>query len=224
MKLPIELKSKYLFILSFVVVILVNLLILYRVYDNRTSTPDSVVTLTQRELSLLPYTKPHRDGKYEHNKRRFLNINWRVYNEKGYYYKSPEWLDSDKLKELGFDTDRYIKNDQMIIPRDAYIVLEINSSLHNKDMLSIEKNLADKKEIFKIVSHDVTKKEIEYIQNELNREKNQSSRLYAIDAGLDRYILRNKYPQRDRYIILKGVINAQYSYIKKKKDKLTGYR
>ena len=191
MKLSIKLESKHLFIFSFLLVVVVNLLILYRVYDNRTSTPDSVVTLTQRELS-LPYSKFYEDGGYEHNKIRFFHINWRIYSTNGYYFNSPTCLDSDKLKELGFDIDRYMKNDQISIPRDAYVVLEVNSSLY--------------------------KKEIGIIGNHY-----QSSRLYVIDAGIDRYELRDKFPQRDKYIILKGVINTQYTYTEKKKDGIKGY-
>ena len=217
MKKFVKLEPKHLFIFSFVLVIVVNLLILYRVYDNRTSSADSIVTLTQRELP-LSRTRLYREGKYEHNKRQFFRLDWRAYDKKGYYknyyYRSPDWLDNHKLEELGFDLDRYTPDSGYSVPRDAYIVLEVNSSMYRKHIESIEKKLATQKEIYKNSKQKMTKQEIEYIHDELDRETNMSSRLYAIDAGVDRYDLRDKYPDRGEYIILKGSIDISYQYKK----------
>jgi hypothetical protein len=42
--------------------------------------------------------------------------------------------------------------------------------------------------------------------DELAREENSNSRLFVIDAGLDARLLREKYPDRSRFLLLRGTV------------------
>jgi hypothetical protein len=46
-------------------------------------------------------------------------------------------------------------------------------------------------------------------QDQMEREEVLGSRLFAIDAGLDRAALRAKYPDRSRFLILKATVRPQ---------------
>jgi hypothetical protein len=59
-------------------------------------------------------------------------------------------------------------------------------------------------------------------QEQLMREENLNSRLFAIDAGLDREALRARYPDRGRYLILKATLRPVL-VTHDKKRRVTGY-
>lgn len=55
-------------------------------------------------------------------------------------------------------------------------------------------------------------------EKRLKRERITGSRLFAIDAGLDPKKLREKYGDRTRFIITKGLVKARYNYKNKRKE------
>ena len=59
-------------------------------------------------------------------------------------------------------------------------------------------------------------------QDQFKREETANSRLFAIDAGLDRAALRARYSDRSRYLILKGTLRPRL-VTHEKKTRLTGY-
>ena len=56
----------------------------------------------------------------------------------------------------------------------------------------------------------------------MKREENVNSRLFAIDAGLDRAALRAKYPDRGRYLIVKATLRPR-TVMRDKQTRIGGY-
>jgi hypothetical protein len=102
-------------------VIVANLAALSGVWFNRTGQPDAVVTLTERELPLMP--------RGDDDSGVALKLTWR--SEDG----GDSWLDRDKLDELGFDIphsgiDRYISQ-----YRKLFAVLEYREGCDEPEKL-----------------------------------------------------------------------------------------
>jgi hypothetical protein len=49
-------------------------------------------------------------------------------------------------------------------------------------------------------------------QESLQHELTESSRLFAIDAGLNAAALRARYPDRQRYVLIKGRVSGAWSH------------
>ncbi len=210
------LSSRRLFILSFAIIILTNIVVLSFVLSNRYGEPDAHITLTERELSLRHKT-------YKENSGLSLSINWRSLpkekSDDDYYYdrwRTPSWLNQKKLRELGFNIDYYLnlaKSDyhyKRVLPKEIYIVLEYNGVLY-KESFRRTKIISRKRE-------DLSKYEADEI---LNRVVNRS-RLFTIDAGLDHHKLRKKYQDRSRFIISKGLVRMNYWRDNSKGEKIHG--
>ena len=124
-------KSQHLFILGFTIIILANIILLSEVAYNRSGEPVSLITLTERELSIPSFKTSFQ----KENSGIALSLSWRSLTEEGgsnnYYAKrTPIWLDSKKLEELGFDLEnlpRYNtkkKNKSILDSKEVFIVLE----------------------------------------------------------------------------------------------------
>ncbi len=87
---------------------LTNAIALGGVWWNRSSTPESALTLSERELGL-----PWRSLRLMENSGLALNLNWRVAGRQAGEFAggqmvnggTPEWLDAAKMAALGFPVD-----------------------------------------------------------------------------------------------------------------------
>lgn len=178
----------------------VNAIALGGVAYNRSGDPDSVLRLSERELR-APYV--WRGSK--ENSGLALRLQWRVLpndaQNKGYgwggfsYGGTPDWLDEAKMAALGFDIDpqaRYGAAGQL--PRDVLLVLEFNADAYQAALARARNHEADTKEGPK----------------RLKEEQEDSSRLFVIDAGLDRQALRSRYADRSRYAIVSGQVRPAW--------------
>lgn len=115
-------------------IVLTNAVVLGGVWWNRSATPESAPTLSQRELGL-----PMRSLRPMENSGLALNLNWRVADrETGEFADgptfnggTPEWLDGARTQALGFTVDditsdserrRYTRQQ----PREVIFVLEFD--------------------------------------------------------------------------------------------------
>ncbi len=91
-----------------------------------------------------------------------------------------------------------------------------------KESLKSAEAVLTKKEALYNANKDDKKKQRDYenAKNELAREQISHSRLFAIDAGLDYERLRQKYPDKTDYLIVKGVVGLA---IEHKEKILYGY-
>jgi len=196
-------------------IVLTNAVALAGAAFNRSGEPQGTLRLTERELS-VPYV--WRSKKEDSGLT--LQLHWRslpserhdsigygnVYDEAG---SQPEWLDARKMVALGFaaqapsdvhpvnGTSRYLQQ----LPREAFIVLELDGPAYQESMRRAEQEAAALEASIKARGPGSPRA--------LERSSPPSelrSRLFAVDAGLDRDALRSKYPDRTKYAIVRGRI------------------
>lgn len=174
--------------------IFVNLVVLAGVAYNRGGEPDAALTLTERELPLA--------GTFDHRENSGVSLALNVH----YDGDAQEWFDADKLEELGFDP-RSIAGDDFrqvyrVLPRDVFVVLEYDGEAwrqYRQRQLEEIAALPDRVREGKLEPDAAERQE---------REKRFAlgiaSRLFILDAGTDAAALRQRYPDRGRFLILPG--------------------
>jgi len=172
---------------------------------NRSGESDAVLKLTQREART-----PYRGRFNREDSAVELSLEYRIlnrlptgrtlnaYDYANLGYGDAEWLDRKKLAELGFDLTvlghapperrRYAKQ----LPKPVFLVLEMNGDAYQASLKQVEEFAARVKR----VDGD----------NALRQEREEHSRLFAIDAGLDAAELRRKYADRTRFAIVHGKV------------------
>ncbi len=199
---------------------------------NRSGEPESRLTLSQRELA-RPWNW---DGNKE-NSGLSLILEWRVPDpdtESYYAYYgrpggSPAWLDEKRMAELGFDVrrakgdgtrrDKYISHSE----RQVLVVLELSGATWQQALERARQRVAHQESLRQASPQAKELVEAEKRAREgLAREENENSRLFAVDVGTDLASLRSKYPDRRRYLILKGNVGLR-STSRDKKPVVAGY-
>lgn len=221
-----HIKRRWLFIAASGVIILANIVVLGRVFMNRAGEPDSRVELTERELALSHNYRYEDSGTA-------MKIGWRIFSEQaqgsyGRYY-SPSWFGWEKLAELGFDVTSNVRDSAGYVkisrplPKRVYVVLESNSPLHDKDVALAENRLLEAKNNYlNDMENANLKAAFEHAEDSLQREKIVRSRLYIVDAGIDADKLREKYPDKSKYIISRAVVRMAINY-SGDRDTIRGY-
>jgi hypothetical protein len=147
-----------------------------------------------------------------------------------YDYGDTAWLDAQKLAALGFDvsprprpvdTDR----DPRAQEREVVLVLEVAGPAFHRYLRQREADLRRAQEAVKhagqpgdpvaeaaraargeaeaaAASVQAARNEVTTRAEQLRQAVEEDSRLFAVDAGLDREALRRKYPDRHRYALV----------------------
>ncbi len=224
--MKITYSNRNLFILAFFIFCSVNLVVLLGVLYNRSGKPDFEGCLTEREMN-LPW-KIHNE-----NSGLSLQLMWRTSVNKSYdnYYSgsgSPAWFNAKKLKVLGFKIDTLINSKEYHhrykkqLPKEVYIVLEYNGASYKNSLVIAENELIESEEKLQMNPEDKDAvSEFERAKENLEKEKHTKSKLFAIDAGLDQAQLRDRYSDRSKYIITKGIVRPRF-YSKDNKNRVVG--
>ncbi len=219
--------SRGLFALAFFILVATNVIVLAGVASNRSADPEALIKLTERELQL-----PHRV--HEENSGLALRLTWRALGreEDDIYHpgwRSPAWLTAEKLRSLGFQVDdpRVSRDDSTHdkhpIPREVFVVLEVDGNSYRDAVKRAEIALEKKTSAMQKDHQDKGPKDIlETARKRLARERASESRLFAVDAGLEPHGLRERYDDRTRFIITRGLIEPGYTYEQDRKEVL-GY-
>jgi hypothetical protein len=197
---------------------------------NRSGTPDSEITLTERELAL-----PSRFGWSGEDSGISLSLHWRVAgrgvpNQFSYVGGTPDWLDRKKLAELGFDvsadpnapgaTRRYTK----MLPREVLLVLEYDGTAYREVLDQAKTKLSEEKALLSDnPGTSEFEKRVQNAKQALFHEETVNSRLIIIDAGTDHRALRSKYPDRSRYIIQSSEVRLTVDHQPGSHSQLHGY-
>jgi hypothetical protein len=196
-------------------ILLANVVALTGVYFNRSGEPEARMKLSQRELGT-----PWDWSAVGDNSGLVLGLNWRVndghagekfYADYGYHGGTPEWLDEPRMKALGFDTapvgesGEARRRFERSLPREVLLVLELAGPAWQQARQRAWQNAA-RHEAARLANADSKEfaGKAKQAQDALQSEETRNSRLFAIDAGLDRAALRAKYPDRSRFLILKA--------------------
>lgn len=202
------------------IIIVTNVVALGGVAYNRSGEPDAVIELTERELS-IPYNF------FWDNENTGLSLELDCQDCRG----NPDWFDRDKLIELGFEPSAYPEDDEVYsgqdendLSRGAYLVLEFDGKTHKRAVETALKYLVEKQaQLADTPDDEELKAGVEYAESELYNEKNSYSRLYAIDAGIDRVKLREAYPDGGKYIIVQAQISQSWEFAENDKKKWVGH-
>jgi len=197
-----------------------NVVALAGVAYNRQGEPDAVIELTERELRM-----PFYYGRGTENTGLGLEINCRLEDMSRSYgtgyrecFGNPSWLDAAKLGELGFrlDTpqdsaDRYLA-DYRYLPREVYLVLEYDGEAYRRALATREAELDEQLALLEQTPADgEVEKRVKNARQRLQLEQDVNSRLFVIDAGLDKDKLRNRYPDSGRYLLMKALVRPAWN-------------
>lgn len=192
-------------VLGLGLVLATNVVALAGIAYNRTGEPESVLALSERELAV-----PGAYGFDSENSGISLRLNWRISLSANIYERHAEWLDAEKLKELGFNLPPANDSKPLYrsqLEREAYLVLELNGKSYEAALARAREHAKAEGELAQV---NPDKKEFQnrsqLAQRALEREERAGSRLFVIDVGLDAERLRAKYPDRSRYAVVHGTV------------------
>lgn len=184
--------------LALTLIVLSNAVALVGVYYNRSGTPQSLLTLSEREL-YLPYGDwLHR----EDNSGLRLELMWRQANETGQL----DWLHESKLRALGFrvpadGAERFSRQ----LARPVWLVLELDGPAYRRQVQRAQHALVEAQERVQARPDDQElQRQRDVLREQQEQEERYASRLFLIDAGLDAEALRAQYPDRQRHVLLAG--------------------
>jgi len=188
---------------------------------NRSGEPDSRLQLSERELS-VPWSAWAPPG--AENSGLSLRLDWRCNpaaktgaRRTNHYYDdaSPGWLDTRKMAELGFDMGRPGRAPGLQRPhevREVWVVLELDGPAYRawNAAAAAEAASAAAAEAAKPPPHVAAHVEVPH----------DGTRLFAVDAGLDRAALRARYADRAMY----AVVRAKVGRLRDTEDVVDGGR
>ncbi len=217
--------------IGFATILLTNALVLGNVFYNRIGSPDSQLALSEREL-----TSPWR-GQSKENSGVALMLHWRVipridsdvsYNRYAMDSRSPAWLDQQKIQRLGFTAAH--SQDETRRPaaeKEVILVLELDGTAYQQAVRYAQNNLTRLTDTLNS-EHDKTtdarakQEQLKNAQHELAEEQSRASRLFVVDAGQNAAELRVRYPDRQRYALMRGLIQEGRQYLENK-PQFVGY-
>ncbi len=217
------LSSRGLFLLGFLLLVGTNIVVLSGIALNRSGTPEAQLTLSERELT-LPYAP---DGE---NSGLSLRLDWRHLgrtddDDRYSGGRYPAWLDADKVRELGYPVDEFLKSNddawhsRQPLSKEVFIVLEQDGAAYREAVQRAEAALAEAKRFFRRnPDEEKAREEFERAEKRLARERLEETRLFAVDAGLDPQALRRRYPDRSRYLLAKGQVRVMFQKREGKKE------
>src|SRR5215470_7443008 len=204
-------------------VLFTNALVLGHVLLNRNRGPDSTLRMSERELEL-----PLNWGMTRENSGISLRIDyqaptWSMSPVTEYTYFPPgdepafgtgvvPWLDDAHLAALGFDVKRLRatgteRHGGAPTSKEVLLVLEFDGPAY---AAAVERARRKRDEETTIAAVNAGKEEFvrraKRAADAAAFAEHRASRLFVVDAGLDRDELRLKYPDRQHYAIVRGIL------------------
>jgi hypothetical protein len=219
-------------VVGLALILAVNVVAGIGIVYNRRGSPDSVLSLNQRELRLpatvlSPSGSPDTSGVA-------LRIDWQVLPELGpdaarklQYADSANlppgaprlagWLDRNKLESLGYrfpepaPIDEIRRSRPSELAREVYLVLEFDGPAYRE---SVERAVHDQALVKAALEQKPGDPQLAELRNRVERNlthaRLSASRLFAIDAGLDLGALRERYADRSRFAIVRGKVRPLF--------------
>lgn len=184
--------------------VLVNIIVLAGIVYNRSGEPIATITLTERELPLVSYSR-YDDRE---NTGLSLRLDWSTAWD-------DEWFNKAQLEAIGFDCSLSVNDPKAelhyrkMLPRKTFVVLEYEGSTW-KAWLSAWQQQMDYMET-KAQEGAISNKELERELFYYNRTIKTRSRLSVIDAASDAHALRKQYNRLGCYLILPATVRMDYS-------------
>lgn len=188
-------------------IVLVNAIALAGVAWNRSEPSDSRLQLSERELSdNYSYWRKENNGIALR-----LDYRWprRAADDNRYVR-----LNAEKMAELGFSVPSKLNEDSVEryrrqLDRDALLVLELDGPSYQRELQLAREHHETSKQLHELApTNEKLEREAKEAREALAHEQHTASRLFIVDAGLDRHSLRTRYPDRKRYTIVRSTVSA----------------
>ena len=213
-------RPRFTLALAAALIVVTNAIVLSGVAYNRSGVPEATLRLSERELAV-----PYEWGMAQEKSGISLELTWRVAPPAGErharYYEHgwgvARWLTSSKLTELGFKlpaldaTGAANTLEWRHKEREVYLVLEMDGGDYRDAVLAARARLAREEAAVARGERGNTAELAKSAREALDRELASSSRLFAIDAGLDAQALRNRYADRSRFAVVAGRVRPTVS-------------
>jgi hypothetical protein len=194
-------------------IVLVNAIALAGVAWNRSEPADSRLQLSERELgSGYDYWRKENNGIGLR-----LDYRWpdtRPSDVNGYSFADGKRLSPATMGELGFAlpselNEKTVRRYRRQRDRDGLLVLEFNGPQYQQQLQRAEQRLAQSTaELAAVPDNKQLIESHKRAREDLQREQTRASRLFVVDAGAQLPDLRARYPDRQRYAIVRGRIEA----------------
>lgn len=193
-------------------IVLINAIALAGVAWNRSEPADSSLQLSERELSdSYSYWR----WRNENNGIALrLDYRWpRSEADDNSYIR----LNAAKMAELGFSVPSELNEESVEryrrqLDRDALLVLELDGPSYQRELKLAQEHYETSNQLYELApTNEKLQREREDARKALEHERHSASRLFIVDAGLDLHSLRTRYPDRQRYAILRGKVRV-YSH------------
>lgn len=193
----------YFFLAGLGLIALVNAIVLIGVAWNRQEPAESRLQLSERELvSHYGYARKENSGIGLR-----LDYRWPSAEEDEGFYPS---ISLEKMLELGFqqpagsDDDslrRYSRQQQ----REALLVLELDGPAYQREVQLARDRYAEAQRLQQLdPGNQALADRARQAGRSLDSQQHRISRLLVVDLGLDRQVLRARYPDRQRHAIVRG--------------------
>lgn len=198
------------FLASAGLVVLTNAFVLIGVAYNRASEPEAEITLTERELPLS-----YEAFQSEENTELALRLHWQspAHRWQALMFESrlePDWFDQAKLEAVGYDCSLPLSDpsaeqyyDKML-PREAFVVLEYGGQAWTRWLEAWDRDKVFMAE--QVNKGKRSKQDLEQLNDAYDQLPKTGSRLLAVDVGSDPIQLRQRYPERNQFVIVRAQV------------------
>lgn len=189
-------------------VVLTNVIVLVGVAYNRGGEPEAEITLTEREAPLS-----YEAFRSDENTELSLRLHWQNPAHRWHAVmveprSEPGWFDQARLEAVGYDCSLPLSDPaaeqyyDKLLPREAFVVLGYGGEPWTR---WLEQWAQDKVFMAEQVEKGKwSKNDLERFSEAYERLPRTGSRLLAVDVGSDPIQLRQRYPERDRFVIVRA--------------------
>ncbi len=183
---------------------LTNVVALGGVWHNRSGEPESSLLLSERELR-----RSYEWSRHE-NSGLALRLDWRRPSDPASDDRYRRlMLDEARLLDLGFTTPQRDEQRHQRQAREVLVVLELDGPARKAELERVREQLQNARLELRANPQDKRRQDAERAARDyLDQEEQRDSRLFAVDVGQDGNALRIRYPDRSRFAIVPGSVNA----------------
>lgn len=203
-----RLKRSHALLAGVALILLINAFALAGVWYNRSGEPESRLALSERELDGMPA------GLRKENSGLSLQLRWRLPTAAGedatYYHRR---LNEAQMRQLGFaaqNADDCQPRCRRQAQREVLVVLELDGPAYREELRHQQERVEQARQALAALPEDKQLRERVEQQSRQLEDRERDTRLYAVDFGLDRDALRQRYPDRSRYAIVPGLVRPNH--------------
>ncbi|MCC6076996.1 DUF4824 family protein [Pseudomonas sp. GCM10022188] len=189
-------------------ILLINAFALAGAWYNRSGAPDSRLALSERELDGMSA------GLRKENSGLALQLRWRMPSaaeDQGNRYNRR--LSDAQMRQLGFQlpaAEDCEPRCRRQAAREVLVVLELDGPAYREELRRQQAQLEQASQALAALPEDKQlQQRVKHQRDELDTLQ-LDTRLYAVDTGLDRDALRQRYPDRSRYAIVQGLVRPSH--------------